>query len=539
MNPTRIFAWYESAIGRDALAYLLACEQDIREGIPQEGIQLSKTQISTVENLAQLTAATLSNESKISEAHNLVRGWLIQFTADGISNAREIHNNSKGITQEAEAPREPTAAAVHEVALDTYCAFLLPSNHPGIPTQIINPFASISMSQHPRRQEFIDFAMQDAKLARVFTGPDEPFGRSMSYLSNVGFGGALQLDLLLETILQRAWLIESCRVSPEAFAIASVEQFRMVRSTLQKSECPSIATFHLTGALLPTGSKVEIAGGTLRETTESERRNSPFPPRGEISGSDETGQHVVVNYDGDITLEIPFKYRHKVLTGRDGDHRKWMEENSSFAEAQRTVTRIRFALLLATNRNHRVQIIPTAQSFDIPPSSMPYIAWLDVKPRGMMPTQLTDGEVSNWSSWYEKLNSAGVDHIELAMRRTLRALSERTDPTDVLIDSVIAWENIFGTPEGEPTFRITMCLSSLLKKDPAERAKLQSTLSDIYNLRSQIVHGNKDLKPAEVPFCHQALDVAIEAIRKLVEERPDILSLSDGSKRSKKLLLGN
>jgi hypothetical protein len=50
------------------------------------------------------------------------------------------------------------------------------------------------------------------------------------------------------------------------------------------------------------------------------------------------------------------------------------------------------------------------------------------------------------------------------------------EPMDVFIDAVIAWESLFGTTEGEPTFRVTTCLAALLEDDPARRVELKSQL---------------------------------------------------------------
>ena len=46
----------------------------------------------------------------------------------------------------------------------------------------------------------------------------------------------------------------------------------------------------------------------------------------------------------------------------------------------------------------------------------------------------------------------------------------------------------FGTKEGEPTFRITMCLARLLEDDPKARQELKLKLGQIYKLRSKIVN---------------------------------------------------
>jgi hypothetical protein len=168
------------------------------------------------------------------------------------------------------------------------------------------------------------------------------------------------------------------------------------------------------------------------------------------------------------------------------------------------------------------------------------ISWSDPRwGRGLTPVQLTEAEVVAWGEWYRLLRASQAKKIEVAITRVLKALAERREPSDVLIDSVIAWENIFGTAEGEPTFRVTACLAKLLKDSLAERRTLRKELADIYRLRSAVVHGNRSLTNAEFSQCDRALDVAIDAIRTLVDKRSDLLAEGDGGFRSAAVLLAD
>ncbi len=70
------------------------------------------------------------------------------------------------------------------------------------------------------------------------------------------------------------------------------------------------------------------------------------------------------------------------------------------------------------------------------------------------------------------------DHsIDVAVRRTLSAVRERSDPEDALIDAVIGWENLFGHGESaEVGFRVTTAIARLLHPTPrlAARAEARS-----------------------------------------------------------------
>jgi hypothetical protein len=108
----------------------------------------------------------------------------------------------------------------------------------------------------------------------------------------------------------------------------------------------------------------------------------------------------------------------------------------------------------------------------------------------------------------------------------------------VLIDSVIAWENLFGTKDGEPTLRVTASLALLLESEREARRKLRTRLAKIYGLRSDVVHGNKPLSKSDYPLCYEALDIAIQALRVLLQDRTDVLEKPDGAQRSLHLILG-
>jgi hypothetical protein len=118
------------------------------------------------------------------------------------------------------------------------------------------------------------------------------------------------------------------------------------------------------------------------------------------------------------------------------------------------------------------------------------------------------------------------------------ALGERNSPEDVLIDSVIVWENLFGA-NGETSLRVSGSLAWLLGADAADRRKLKQEFNQIYSLRSKIVHGSADMKPADVEKAEKALDVAARALRVLFERRPDLLQESDSASRSIRMLLGD
>jgi hypothetical protein len=136
------------------------------------------------------------------------------------------------------------------------------------------------------------------------------------------------------------------------------------------------------------------------------------------------------------------------------------------------------------------------------------------------------------------LSDERVDKLRLATTRIMRAIGERSDPVDVLIDSVIAWENIFGSKEGEPTLRVTASLALLLEEDYQARRKLRTKLGKIYTLRSDAVHGTAMPTVDEYALCNEALDIAIQALRAILTQRSDLLDERTSTERSLRMILG-
>lgn len=90
--------------------------------------------------------------------------------------------------------------------------------------------------------------------------------------------------------------------------------------------------------------------------------------------------------------------------------------------------------------------------------------------------------------WYELLEKVHLP--EISIERFLRAFSERSNIEDSVIDLFIAVECVFGT-KTELQFKISAVVATILF--PCNEAKRKETFKAfkmLYNLRSEIVHGN-------------------------------------------------
>jgi hypothetical protein len=205
----------------------------------------------------------------------------------------------------------------------------------------------------------------------------------------------------------------------------------------------------------------------------------------------------------------------------------------------------------ALNRLARDVILADALSTDEgDPRSCPSVAWIVSHAMGhgsdsyrpLHPERapgraepMTEDELEALARWARHVTEADLRHIEIAIDRTLRAIWE-AEWTDSLIDAVIAWENLVGT-RSETAYRVTAALAVLCQDDPEKRLATRKNLGAVYDARSRVVHG--DPAPADL-HKHRALAIqtALEALRRLMTERKDLLVLSSSSKRADRLLLG-
>ncbi|WP_405004965.1 HEPN domain-containing protein [Kitasatospora purpeofusca] len=537
MTQTEALAQFHSAIGVRAFAYVLAHPEEKIPDLLSGSSPISPAQVEVAGRLAAIQAQ-INSEIPEDQREWAARAYLYQLSG-GKPLARLLHDHAAG-RAEHQRPSSTAAEVIREIALDIYGSFLFPSELPDLPFRgpAFSGVATQAYYKHPDRRQLATLVMEDQKIAKIFYQPGDDFlGPSGQFISNAGLAGIIQLDTLLHSIFERAWGELPAGATPEDFSLAAADCFEKTRAVLIGEAKTVLTRIHFTGVLLPDDCVMELAEGRVRPTRPSEYQRAPQSLAGQLQASSESGEVTTIEYSGDIAFEVPFDYKFKIGAVAQEKLQQWWEQNLPGERIEQTVTRLRFALLMAVKREHRVQIIGSWQVTDDPLSGSS-MSWSDTKNAGITPTRLTQSEVDSWGRWYERLKSPGIDKVQLALRRVLRAMSERRDPADVLIDSVIAWENLFGTKDGEPTFRITMCLATLLRDDPEERVQLRTELGKIYNLRSKIVHGSADLKPADVPQCDASLEIAIDAIKALIDQRPDILALPDGAQRSTNLLLG-
>ncbi|MFI0368849.1 hypothetical protein ACH35V_13265 [Actinomadura sp. 1N219] len=534
-------SWLQDAIGDRLLKYLLDCTSRSLEEMLSGDLSPSEKRIEIINILSGMKQQLPENLDEAAK-NEALRNWLTQVDSNGKPVVGVLRQHVSGAEPVPES-QDSLEAVMGVLAVECYPAFLFPLDSFGGQMPILQEVSRQVYSlilRHPQAEEFSNLILSDPTFRDAFAAEEKHSGRVAMVYRNTGRAGGVQLSMLPATILIAAWRHTQDAPSPQAFATEAMEQLRLVRNVFAGRQGIVSAKLAFAGVLLPSNANLNFGEATVRPVNESDRKIVPESLKGKLGGTDSSGNSTTINYDGDVLLECSFFYKVRVEKRQQNIELPFPEDMRPPPVLEQVSTRLRFSLMLATKRVPRAQLVPTWRYFDEPLGQGTDISWSDPRMGSpIMPTQLTEAEAQSWGEWYQRLDAQHVDTIELALSRILRAVAERREPSDVLIDSVIAWENLFGTKEGEPTFRVTMCLASLLKESLQERKEFKTRLGKIYALRSKVVHGSGKPKEGEYPLCYEALDVAIDAVRLLTSDRVDILKLRDGAARSATLLLEN
>jgi hypothetical protein len=142
---------------------------------------------------------------------------------------------------------------------------------------------------------------------------------------------------------------------------------------------------------------------------------------------------------------------------------------------------------------------------------------------------------SELEEWARIVDRAHTQSIDIAAKRMVSAVAHRMDRSDALIDAVMVWENLLGT-SNEVTFRVSAALAKLIERDPAKRRELRKRLSDIYGVRSRLIHGASVDSNKINSSCSEAIEFSVQALRASYNRGREWLSLSS-NERSDEILL--
>ena len=250
-----------------------------------------------------------------------------------------------------------------------------------------------------------------------------------------------------------------------------------------------------TGFTTSESREITTPWGRLRPLAAWERSLAPASLEGAVTGTGADGKQVTVSYAGEMVLEteLPYAIRIDAVPDWASPAIPSWRPMQGYDTLRRRLEGVQLAAMLSTDREPGSWVTARlAWSWTGNPLGHGgNTGWGDPRgPIGFMPAVLSVEECADFEEWATRVDASWTGRIDIAVRRLLNAANARTDMADRLVDSVIVWENLFGTSQGEPRLRISAALAWLLEGDSAAREELQIQLKTLYDYRSKIVHGS-------------------------------------------------
>lgn len=401
---------------------------------------------------------------------------------------------------------------------------------------------------NPRRRSFESAVLRDEDLSRLFVEETDSGGWMSNIYRSTGAGGSVQLSMLANTLLLNAWrqvALGSATPDRETLAQNLVDLVDLLRTAARGEPAEVKAFVAFAGVVFDGVDSLDLPFGTLRPSTQHESDSAPTSLEGAVSATTEQGGTITASYAGDLVLETTMSYQIRVERFDSAPSLPppdWPSDLRDFERLQVHVETVGLASLLPCAND---DVVPSPMTstwrlvFD-PLAWGPLFSWSDARSRpSWAPRSMNASEAEEFRLWAQRINSERRPSFDVAIRRTLSAAGARTDPQDSLVDLVIAWENLLGSRQGEPTLRVSAALGWLLASDSDAREEVRGQAAKIYALRSDVVHGNRAVPPEEATEALQrARRMTVSALRMLFDQRTDLLSLRGGDDRSRALIMG-
>ncbi|MFC1406126.1 MULTISPECIES: HEPN domain-containing protein [Streptacidiphilus] len=499
---------------------------------------LSSEQLEVLQALMLWAGQISTQQNSFARSHAI--GQVLSFDAAAQTTLPNIWRQHCGGSLLAIESDDPLEEALLHLGRDFFAGCLLPrptGNAAGGMSSIL----TMPTFKHPKIREFAQAVLRDSVMCRLFPGvanADTYNGDGADVHSHLlwssGQGGTCQLILLPSSLLGVALRRLGAHPTPGGFFDVLRWALKLGRNLAAKRNVHVPVLVGLAHIELVNGEPIFFQGGQIRVPTDGDRENL----------WDADGITAVLEVEVPVRL-LSVRYWAPGPQDDSGQvERRWETARPSIQkfqdEMRRRINLIRLAMLFASPSG---EVIAPAEmvSTAINPLSLGQSASMSVYRYPMSAfasTQITaevGTEIQRWVVQVAK-HPTGLD---MAMRRLLSAVSTRPDPMDGFVDAVICWENIFGTNEGEVTFRVCGAMAILLEPDDmVKRRALFKELKELYGVRSELVHGANEPSIADA-YKHRerSVDVATQALKALYS-RPDLLNAPGSNVRGRMLLLG-
>jgi hypothetical protein len=399
-------------------------------------------------------------------------GQFFELTEAGITVADALRLQAGGAIRELPDREDDLLRhALHWLARDLWPYLLLPRNEPHWPGFSLAGVGAPAFN-HPAQQELRE-ALQHVRepIRRLYPDTTDELADSVRVASSSGTVGSVQVGLVGERLIAGA--AERCgsQITLDGNDVLTqvdcqLEELRLLARG-RSAEVP--ATVGLSGLELPQDHILKTALGDLRPASHSPSEVLPGSPSPDVM----------------LTLTFPLRYTRvpSDVPFKGAPAGFW----DSWREFEARVDLVRLAVLLAHGPESGVVLRTVCEQMHDPLFAGGLRGRLD-SPRFSIP--FDPAREAAIVEWAERIHTYFRTEIALAVRRAISAADGLRATDDALVDAVIALEALFGAGASEVGFRLQTALAFLLADDESERRAIHAEVGELYNARSQLVHGS-------------------------------------------------
>jgi len=516
-------------MGHKILAYMLNISDQNALDLTNGNFDLDEKQLGVLKGFIQICHQLIIQSIDQGDVDLLIMSSLPQFF-QGERHLFNVWREQLGGELQTIEVEDRVVNLASYLALEIYPLSLIKPPHNK--HHFTNTFSHISSALYElsAHKELFSEILKDDSLKKIFSNIGEnDMDTTGNYMASTGQGGGIQLSVFPATLISNAYELMQLRglISQEAFLQAIEEVINMVRDVADGKtiSVPVFIGFHNLG--LEDIDSLDIEWGKIRGYNPEILDLIPQEARPSNLG----GENKTLGFI--LETEYPCKVDFSPLN-KDKKYEWPSELEQARSKLDNVQENLSLTFALAIERDPPLGITPAWTLIADPISQGTNISWSN-RPRSPMPYYLlSSGSSESVKYWSSIIKSSNDEKIRIAIRRILSSINERTNPVDGFVDSVIAWENLFGG-NAELSYRISISISKLLKVSPEDRMALQKKIVNFYNDRSLVVHGSKEISYWDaVQKRNECLLIALSSLRKLYENHRDLIEDTD---RSKKLAL--
>lgn len=510
-------------MGHRIVAYILNLSEDEAENVLNNNAEISHERAQILQQFIDICKHLRMQGIDQPDVDFLVFHSLPNIFIEG-QHIFNIWHEQMGGKLQFRSSDDPIVEIVNKIASKLYPLFLIKiTGNPNFFNKIYSHISTTIYSL-PEYKLLCVALIKDTDFLSIFdqVGNNE-IDTTGAYMASSGNGGTFQLATLPSSLVVNSFELMRMRgeLSLKAFAEATEYTVNIIRHCI-KGEIVNVPVFlGFNNISVDKVGEMKTEWGILRPITEGISGLAP------ISTS-------TTNIDGEtynlgFVLESTYPYKVNFGEAVKAKFPKELEETKVWLD--KVVENISLSFSLACERVPAVGISPSWTIKFNPLGHGTSVSWNSAQ---NSPARFhileKEKELDELLKWSNLLKNVEDSKIRIALRRILSAINQRNDPIDGFIDTVIAWENLFGG-NAELKFRISVSIAKLLGNNEVEKLELQKLAGKYYDERSNLVHGTKEITHEQaIEYRDKALDIVLKAVRKLYLERVELIANAERSK---------